>query len=76
MAKAAAQQTFESILDTPATEVERPKPLPAGTYDVIVKGLYEQGESTQKKTPYVRFIYAIQSAGEDVDADEIGRAHV
>jgi hypothetical protein len=71
MAKAAAQQTFESILDTPATEVERPKPLPAGTYDVIVKGLYEQGESTQKKTPYVRFIYAIQSAGEDVDPDEL-----
>lgn len=67
----AAQASFESILDTPATEVERPKPLPAGTYDAIVKGLYEQGESSQKKTPFVRFTLAMQAAGEDVDEDEL-----
>ena len=71
MAKAATQASFESILDMPADAVERPKPIPAGTYDVIVKGLYEQGESSQKKTPFVRFIYAITSAGEDVDPDEL-----
>lgn len=67
----AAQASFESILDTPATEVERPKPIPAGTYDAIVKGLYEEGESSQKKTPFVRFTYAIQSAGDDVDTAEL-----
>ena len=67
----AAQTSFESILDTPATEVERPKPLPAGTYDAIVKGLYEEGVSSVKKTPYVRFTYAIQAAGDDVDEDEL-----
>lgn len=67
----AAQASFESILDTPATEVERPKPLPAGTYDAIVKGLPEYGESSQKKTPFCRFTYAIQSAGEDVDEEEL-----
>ena len=67
----AAQASFESILDTPATEVERPKPLPAGTYDAIVKGLPEFGESSQKKTPFCRFTYVIQSAGEDVDEDEL-----
>ena len=72
MAKATAvQTTFESILDTPATEVERPKPLPAGTYDAIVKGLPEYGESSQKKTPFCRFTYAIQAAGDDVDTDEL-----
>ena len=71
MAKPATQPTFESILDTPADAVERPKPIPAGTYDCIVKGLYEQGESSQKKTPFVRFTYAITSAGEDVDTDEL-----
>ena len=72
MAQAAqAQPTFESILDTPATEVERPKPLPAGTYDAIVKGLPEYGESSQKKTPFCRFTYAIQAAGDDVDTDEL-----
>jgi len=65
------QQTFESILDTPADAVERPKPMPVGTYDVVVKGMYEQGESSQKKTPFVRFTYAFTSAGEDVDEDEL-----
>ena len=67
----AASASFESILDTPATEVERPKPLPAGTYDAIVKGLPEFGESSQKKTPFARFTLAMQSAGEDVDEEEL-----
>lgn len=71
MAQANAQPTFESILDTPATEVERPKPLPAGTYSTIIKGLPEHGESSQKKTPFVRFIHTIVAAGEDVDTDEL-----
>jgi len=65
------QATFESILDTPAQDIERPKPLPAGTYDVVVRGLPEYGESPQKKTPFCRFTYAIQAAGEDVDTDEL-----
>lgn len=63
--------TFESILDTPATEVERPKPLPAGTYEAIVQGLFETGESSKKKTPFVRFTYKITAAAEDVDAAEL-----
>lgn len=71
MANAPAQRSFESILDTPVAAVERPKPLPAGTYDCIVRGMYEEGQSTQKKTPFVRFTYAIQAAGDDVDADEL-----
>lgn len=63
--------SFESILDTPAAAIERPKPLPAGTYDAIVKGLYEEGQSSQKKTPFVRFTYAFQAAGDDVDEEEL-----
>lgn len=63
--------SFESILDTKADEVERPKPLPAGTYDCVVKGMYETGESSQKKTPFVRFTYALVAAGEDVDEDAL-----
>jgi hypothetical protein len=63
--------TFESILDMPAADVERPKPLPTGTYDAIVQGLYEEGISSQKKTPFVQFAFAIQAADEDVDEDEI-----
>ena len=63
--------SFESILDTPAEAVERPKPLPVGTYDVIVKGMPEHGQSSQKKTPFVRFTYALTEAHEDVDEDEL-----
>jgi len=69
MAKSAT--SFESILDTPADEVERPKPLPAGTYTAIVRGLPEYGESTKKKTPFVKFALALISADEDVDEDEL-----
>jgi hypothetical protein len=65
------QTSFESILDTPANEVERPKPMPVGTYDVVVRGLYEEGESSQKKTPFARFTYTFVAAGEDVDEEEL-----
>lgn len=68
---AKSQADFASILDMPATDVERPKPLPAGTYYGVVQGLYEQGESAQKKTPFVRFNFAVQSVGDDVDEDEL-----
>lgn len=71
MAKQSAATSFESILDTAADAVERPKPPPAGTFDCIVKGLYEEGQSTQKKTPFVRFTYVFQSALEDVNEDEM-----
>lgn len=63
--------SFESILDTPADAVERPKPLPAGTYACIVKGLPEHGQSAQKKTPFVRFTYVLTDAFDDVDPDEL-----
>lgn len=63
--------SFESILDTPADKIERPKPLPAGTYGVVVRGLPEHGVSSQKKTPFVRFTYALVAAGDDVDEDEL-----
>lgn len=70
MAKAPATN-FESILDTPADEVERPVPMPVGTYDVLVKGMPEHGKSSQKQTPFVRFTYIFQAALDDVDEDEL-----
>ena len=71
MAKPNQTPNFESILDMPAADVERPKPLPAGTYDAVVQGLYEEGVSSQKKTPFVQFAFAIQAADEDVDEDDL-----
>lgn len=71
MAKTEPATSFESILDTPADEVERPKPLPAGTYDVLVKGMPEHGKSSKQQTPFVRFTYVLQAAREDVNEDEL-----
>jgi len=71
MAKLAAATNFESILDTPAEEVERPTPAPTGLYDFIVKGLPEYGESSKKKTPFTKFTLAFQAAGEDVGEEEL-----
>lgn len=57
---------FNAILSKQVEEVERPKPLPVGTYLFnIVR--HEFGESQQKKTPYVRFICKPMMAQDDVD---------
>jgi hypothetical protein len=71
MAQPQRTPSFESILDTPTNLVERPRPMPIGTYNCIVKGMYEEGVSSEKKTPFVRFTYAFQSAGDDVNEDEL-----
>lgn len=71
MAKQAAAPNFESILDQRADEVERPRPAPAGTYDGIIKGMYEEGKSSRKGTPFVRFTYAFVAAGDDVDEEAL-----
>lgn len=62
---------ISDILDRKVEDVEAPKPLPPGSYNCIVKGMPEQGESSKKKTPFLKFILQITSAGEDVDPDEI-----
>ena len=45
---------FATILDEAPTEVNRPKPLPSGTYLCTVTG-WETGKSSQKQTPFVQF---------------------
>ena len=62
---------FSEILDRPATEIEKPKPLPVGTYIVVVRGLPEYFESSKKKTPGARFTLEILQAGDDVDTDDL-----
>jgi hypothetical protein len=57
---------FKDLLSKPLDNVERPKALPAGTFYGMVKS-YELKESNEKKTPFVEFTLAVQSAGEDVD---------
>lgn len=69
-----AATNFSSILDKPASEVEKPKPLAAGTYLAVVKGMPEQGASNLKKTPFVEFTLGFLSAEDDVDPDELKEA--
>lgn len=62
---------FGKLLDVAPTEVERPKPIPAGTYLCTVKGLPKFDKSSKKGTEYVEFTLVPVSAGDDVDEDEL-----
>lgn len=64
-------QSFSSILDKQSSEIERPKPIPVGTYLCTVVGLPEHGKSSKKETPFVRFTLKPISAEEDVDEDKL-----
>ncbi len=46
---------FASLLKRPAGEGKRPVVLPMGDYQGIISGAHSTGESSQKKTPFVRF---------------------
>lgn len=59
---------FKDLLAKPVDQIEKPKPVPPGTYNGVIKG-FTFGESKDKKTPYVRFALAITGPGDDVDPE-------
>ena len=59
---------FNALLDTNADDVKAPQPLPAGDYTFRVDR-YEFGESSQKGTPFVRYMLKPTAAGDDVDEE-------
>jgi hypothetical protein len=61
--------TFSSILDRPSNTIEKPKPLPVGTYLAMCKGLPREDKSSKQQTPFVEFTMQLLQAAEDVDAD-------
>jgi len=65
------QPNFGSILDRPSNEVERPKPVPQGTYACVVKGQPRYDKSSKKQTEFVEFTLQPISAGEDVDQEAL-----
>jgi hypothetical protein len=71
MAKAQTTPNFGALLDTPSSEVERPKPLPAGSYTAVVHGLPRYDKSTKKQTEFVEFTLNLLAAGDDVDEGEL-----
>lgn len=62
---------FASILDKPASDISRPKPLPVGTYLAVVEGLPSFDKSTKKQTPFIEFTHRITAAADDVDEEEL-----
>jgi hypothetical protein len=55
---------FASILDEAPTEIDRPKPIPTGTYLCRVQGTPTYDKSSKKGTPFVQFTLKPISAEE------------
>jgi len=68
------EATFGAILDKPSSEVERPKPLPAGTYHCIITERPKYDKSTKKQTEFVEFTLHPLHAMEDVDEEALNTA--
>ena len=62
---------FGAILDRPANEIQRPKPLPVGTYVCVVVGLPREDKSTKKGTEFVEFTMRPIEASTDIDEDDL-----
>lgn len=60
---------FGSLLDEAPTEVDRPKPLPEGSYLWVVQGMPRYDKSSKKGTEFTEFSIKCLAAGEDVDAE-------
>jgi len=74
MAKAATASTrpnFGSLLDKRPDEIEKPKPLPEGSYLWVVQGMPRMDKSSKKQTEFVEFTLKCLQAGDDVDKEAL-----
>ncbi len=62
---------FQDILNRPSEEIKPMPTLPMGSYHTIIVGLPEQGQSSKKKTDYLKFTHKIIAPLDDVDPDAI-----
>lgn len=63
--------SFADILDKPATEIDRPKPLPVGEYVWSIQGLPKFDKSKEKQTPYYEFSVKCISALDSVNEEDL-----
>ena len=63
--------SFGAILDKPASDIERPKPLPTGTYVCVVKGLPRYDKSSKKQTEFAEYTLQPLQAGDDVEEEAL-----
>ncbi len=59
---------FAALLNVQVDSVERPKNFPSGYYDSVIAG-HELGKSSQKETPFVRFLIKLIGPKEGVDEE-------
>lgn len=62
---------FSDILNRNVDDIERPKPMPVGTYKTVIKGQPRFDKSTKKQTEFVEFTHNIVEAADDVDEDSL-----
>lgn len=63
--------SFEDILDKPATQIDRPKALPIGSYIWTIQGLPRVDKSAKKGTPFYEFTLKCAGALDDVDEEAL-----
>lgn len=61
---------FKELLAVKFEDIKEPKLLPIGTYHGIISA-YECDVTKQKNTPYVRFSYKLQTAGDDIEQGDL-----
>jgi hypothetical protein len=69
-----SRDTITDILDMPSSSIERPKPIPQGTYVSQVIGQFREDKSTKKGTRYHEYTLklvkpATNGEGEPLDVD-------
>lgn len=63
-------EDFREILDTNMDNIERPKPLPPGSWFAIIKE-HSFDKTPKQDTPYVRFTFVNLQAGEGVSSEAV-----
>jgi len=75
------EDNITDILDMPSSSIERPKPIPQGTYVSQVMGQFREDKSTKKQTRYHEYTLKLvkpatngQDEPLDVDMEDLARA--
>ena len=67
-----AQTKLADLLEAESTgTIDRPKPIPQGSYLAKIIGQPERGKSEKKGTPFIRFGGEFIEAMDDVDEDDM-----
>ncbi len=62
---------FQSVLDKPSSAIQKPKPVPQGSYLGVVRGAPKIDKSTKKQTEYSEYTILLTSALDDVDKEAL-----